>query len=239
VSAAVRNLTTGRGSWEQNMKTIAIYHVVMPMLFQYMANGFKWDTKDEVQAGVLGNINNLFVAGDILEGLINTARGEPWKKYRVSPILSTYDDAEAMVKHIPKVHTSEKKMIEGIPPEYIPQVLKYAQDYKWNMLELGKTMKYASKVLGAGLGLPVPAVTSIAQGTYDVASGKDADKSLGYKIQHILGVSDYTLGNAADDSDLSPEEIESAVEEYRKENDKPVPGPVKVPEKKGKKVPNF
>jgi hypothetical protein len=235
VSAALRNLFTGRGTPQQNLKTIAIYHVIMPALFQFMANGFKWDTKDEVQAGVMGNINNLFVAGDIIEGLINTARGEPWKKYRVSPILSTYDDAEAVVTHLPKVHVSEKRMIEGIPEEYIPQVLAVAKDYKWNMLELGKTIKYASKVIGAGLGLPVPGVTAIGQGILDVATGKEEGKSILYKAQRIMGTSDYTLQNGVDDSTLTPEEIDKLIETETKPPEKKLPGPVK---KRGN-IPNF
>lgn len=237
VSAAVRNLTTGRGTWEQNIKTIAIYHVVMPALFQFMANGFKWDTKDEVQAGVLGNLNNLFVAGDIIEGLINTARGEPWKKYRVSPILSTYDDAEALVTHLPKVYTSKKQMIKGIPEEYIPQVLEVAKNYQWNMLELGKTIKYASKVIGAGLGLPVPGVTAMGQGIYDVSTGKEEDKSFFYKAQRILGTSDYTLQNGVDDSGLTDEEIDKLIETEGRPVKKETPEQVK-PKKQGN-IPNF
>ena len=242
VSAGVRNLVSGRGTWQQNVKTIALYHVVLPAVFQWMANGFRWDTKDEIQAGVLGNVNNLFALGDIVEGIINVYRGEPWKKYNISPILSTVDDIVSATQHIPKVYTSDKKMIKGIPEEYIPQVLEAAKDYKWNFLELEKAIKYTSKVLGAAAGLPVPGVTSMGKGIYDVASGVDADKPFMYKLQHILGKSDYTLQDAADDSDLTPEEIEEMTLEYRKNNEKAIPGPVKIPEKKagkGKTIPNF
>lgn len=236
VSAALRNLFSGRGTWQQNAKTIAIYHVVMPALFQWMANGFKWNTKDEIQAGVLGNINNLFVAGDIIEGLINVARGEPWKKYRISPILSTYDDAEAVVTHLPKIHPSDKQRTKGVPPEYIEDVLKAAEGYEWNMLELGKTLKYASKVLGAGLGLPVPGVTAIGQGIYDVATGQTEGKSVGYKVQRILGSSDYTLQNAVEETDLTPEQIDNLLK--AKPSNKPVEK--EIESKKGdRKVPNF
>jgi hypothetical protein len=240
VSAATRNLFTGRGSWQQNVKTIAIYHVVMPALFQFMANGFKWDTKDELWAGAIGNLNNLFALGDIGMGLLNVAQGESWKKYNVSPILSTYDDAAKVVEHLPKVHMSDKEMIEGVPPEYIDAVRKAAEDYRWNTPELLKTIKYASKIIGAGLGLPIPGATAIGEGIYDVSTGKEEGKPLTYKIQRILGSSDYTLGNAVDDSDLTPEEVEKILNEKAKPSEnlnKPIDKP--LPNKKDRKIPNF
>jgi hypothetical protein len=237
VSAALRNLSTGRGSWQQNTKTIAIFHVLLPALFQFMANGFKWDTKDEIRAGAIGNLNNLFALGDVATGLLNVAQGESWKKYNVSPIMSTYDDAVNVVKHLPKVYTSDKKMIEGVPPEYVDAVRKAAEDYKWNTPELLKTIKYASKILGAGFGLPLPGATAIGEGIYDVSTGKEEGKPLTHKIQRILGSSDYTLGDAVDDSDLSSEEVEQLLEvkpseTLKKSVDKPL-------SKKDHKIPNF
>lgn len=237
VSAAVRNLATGRGTWEQNIKTIAVYHVIMPALFQFMANGFKWDTKDEIRAGAIGNLNNLFALGDAVEGIINVAQGESWKKYNVSPILTTYDDAVNVVKHLPKVYTSKKKMIEGIPEEYVPQVLEAAKNYQWNTPELLKTLKYASKVLGAGFGLPIPGATAMGQGIYDVATGNEEGKPLTHKIQRVLGSSNYTLGDAVDDSDLTDEEVEKLLKTETKPVEEKTPEPVKNKNKGN--IPNF
>lgn len=233
VAAAVRNLISGRGTIGQNIKTIAIYHVLLPSLFQFMSNGFKWDTKEEVRSAVLGPYNDLLAYGDIAEGLWNIYNGESWKKYRASPVLSIYDDAEALVKHTMKVRPSMGRMTKGLPDEYIPQIMKAAEDHRWNMLETGKALKYLGKILGEVSGLPVPGVTSIGQGVYDVATGKTEGKSVGYKMQRILGRSDYTLQDAVDDSDMTPSTFEQ-LKKKEAETGKPIKQPVKP-----KNIPNF
>jgi hypothetical protein len=229
VAAAVRNLISGRGTIGQNVKTIAIYHVLLPSLFQFMSNGFKWDTKEEVRSALLGPYNDLLAYGDIAEGLWNIYNGESWKKYRASPVLSIYDDAEALVKHGMKVHPSIGRMTKGLPDEYISEVMKAAEGHRWNMLETGKALKYASKIIGEVSGLPVPGVTSIGQGVYDVATGKEEGKSVGYKIQRILGRSDYTLQDAVDESDMTPDVFDKAkakeVQPIKKQPVKPKPIP--------------
>lgn len=42
---AVRGLATGRMGWEQAVKTIFIFHVLLPCFFQFASDGFEWDKK--------------------------------------------------------------------------------------------------------------------------------------------------------------------------------------------------
>jgi hypothetical protein len=234
VAAAVRNLISGRGTIGQNLKTIGIYHILLPSLFQFMSNGFKWDNKEQVRSALLGPYNDLLAYGDIAEGLWNIYNGESWKKYRASPVLSIYDDAEALVQHSMKIHPSIGRMTKGLPDEYIPQILKAMEGHRWDMLETGKALKYTSKIIGEVSGLPVPGVTSIGKGIYDVATGETKGKSVGYKLQRILGRSDYTLQDAVDESNMTPAQVEELVKK------KPVvKKPVVKPEKEHGKIPNF
>lgn len=232
VAAATRNLISGRGSAMQNIKVLALYHVLLPSLFQFMSNGFKWDTKEQIRAGALGPYNDLLAYGDIAEGLWNVYQGQSWKKYNASPVLTMYDDAEKTVTHLAKVRPSDSKLTKGLPAEYIPQLMKAAEGHRWNMLETGKTLLYFSKVVGEGFGLPVPAVSSIGKGIYDVATGETEGKSVGHKALRILGKSEYSLQDAVDDSDMTAEQVELL--------SKPIKGPTKnKPPVKTKPIPNF
>lgn len=64
----------GKGTKWQNSRVFLTYHVVLPMLFQWVANGLPgfladWDEEDEsdlARAAILGNINGLFILGDII-----------------------------------------------------------------------------------------------------------------------------------------------------------------------------
>ena len=51
-------------------KTLFIYHTVLPVLFQYVANLGGWDDDDKqdyLRAGLLGSINGLFIASDFID----------------------------------------------------------------------------------------------------------------------------------------------------------------------------
>lgn len=74
--SAIRGLITGRMPYDQVIKRIAIYHFILPMFFQLIANLGRWDDKDEARAAMLGSFNGLFIIGDALEFLISKAQGD-------------------------------------------------------------------------------------------------------------------------------------------------------------------
>jgi len=75
-AAAIRNLLAGRTTKKQAAKTIAIYHFILPMLFQFVANGFKWDDDDELRAAIMGSFNGVFILKDVLGSVIRTVQKE-------------------------------------------------------------------------------------------------------------------------------------------------------------------
>lgn len=76
----------GKGSVWQNGRTLFVYHAIMPMFFQYVSMGLPGlfrDRRDEdLQelgiAALMGNINALFIIGDLVEMSVDQATGKPW-----------------------------------------------------------------------------------------------------------------------------------------------------------------
>lgn len=73
---AVRGLATGRMGWEQAVKTIFIFHVLLPCFFQFASDGFEWDKKAQLRAALLGSLNGIFLLNGILEKGLDIAMGE-------------------------------------------------------------------------------------------------------------------------------------------------------------------
>jgi len=66
-SLAVRNLIQGRGKTSENLKKFVIAHFILPMMFQFVANGFRWRDDDQLRAVILGSLNGLLIIGNIAE----------------------------------------------------------------------------------------------------------------------------------------------------------------------------
>jgi len=89
-NAAIRNLLKGRGSKAKNIKIIALYHVLLPVIFQAVANFFTDDDPEKerkrlLRAGILGSFNGMLILSDIVEFLLEKAMGERWS-YSATPI---------------------------------------------------------------------------------------------------------------------------------------------------------
>ncbi len=74
---AIRGLLSGRGSVKDHMKTIAIYHIMLPMFFQLVSDMFDWDEDEQLRAVILGPLNGLFIVGDMLTAIYRKAAGLP------------------------------------------------------------------------------------------------------------------------------------------------------------------
>jgi hypothetical protein len=72
---AVRNLLAGRGSPLGHAKTIFIYHVLLPSIFQLVTDAFNWDKDNQKRAVILGPLNGLFIIGEGIEFVVSKALG--------------------------------------------------------------------------------------------------------------------------------------------------------------------
>jgi len=67
-------------------RRVVTYHILVPMVFQWVALGLPgllsdWDEEDEQalgRAALLGNLNALFIVGDILTAVKDLVSGAPW-----------------------------------------------------------------------------------------------------------------------------------------------------------------
>jgi len=102
--SGLRNMR--RGFRDKNLKQFMgglnkflMYHVMMPVGFQFVAAGMGlagWDeedNKDIARAAILGNFNSLFLVGDILQGLSNTLAGRTYgKDVGTLPVFDAYGE---------------------------------------------------------------------------------------------------------------------------------------------------
>ena len=76
----------GKGTIKENVRTLMIYHFLMPTIFQYVALGFPGllrplrdeDEEDLLRAAILGNLNALFVLGEMVVMTGDLLTGKPW-----------------------------------------------------------------------------------------------------------------------------------------------------------------
>jgi hypothetical protein len=89
---AVRNLYRAisgkayKGTVGQNVRTFITYHFFMPLLFQYVSMGLPGilrgfrddDDEDLLRAAIIGNLNGLFILGEVVNTIGDLFTGKPW-----------------------------------------------------------------------------------------------------------------------------------------------------------------
>jgi hypothetical protein len=76
----------GKGTIGENLRTFVMYHVINPMLFQYISMGLPGllrpmrddDDEDLMRAAILGNLNGLFILGELFSGIGDLATKKPY-----------------------------------------------------------------------------------------------------------------------------------------------------------------
>jgi len=91
----------GKGGFGQNLRTLFLYHSVMPLFFKYVSLGLPglwadWgedDTEELIVAGALGNVGALLLVAEITEVAVDASQGKPWATDAKSlPILEMVSD---------------------------------------------------------------------------------------------------------------------------------------------------
>jgi SAM-dependent methyltransferase len=76
----------GKGTLTQNLRTFVTYHIFMPVLFQYVSMGLPGllrgfrddDDEDLIRAAVIGNLNALFLLGEVVTMAGDYLTDKPW-----------------------------------------------------------------------------------------------------------------------------------------------------------------
>jgi len=164
---AVRSLFKKGGMKPNNVAKVArvmfIYHVLLPVIFQMVANFGRWDDeaiKDYIRAGLLGSANGLFIFGQVVDGVLRASLG--LKVWDVSlPIIDQMDKIQRAITSVDLDDISIDDLKDG----------------------MGALSEAASVV-----GLPTEQVVDIVDGVKDLLN-HDFKEGIG----QILGWSEYSI----------------------------------------------
>jgi len=100
----VRNLKAGRISKKQFTKTFVIQQFLLPMIFQFISSGFKWDDEDMMWAVLLSPLRGFIGVRNIINTAVDWYTGKPWWKTTASglpvfsPLLDMFDGIDGLQK---------------------------------------------------------------------------------------------------------------------------------------------
>jgi hypothetical protein len=174
---AIRNLTRGRGRLSDNLYKVALYHAILPAIFQFVASGFPglfsdWDDKDKnrmLRAITLGSFNGLLIFGNMLEYFFNIINNE-----------KLYGSSQIPLQQVPESM--------GVT---VRKVKKIIEEDKWQNMDMETALETIDAVMQSAdkiTGIPYYSGKRIYEGAKDISEGT------GSPIK-VLGYSDYALGN--------------------------------------------
>lgn len=145
---AVRGLLTGRMDKDKAAKTLFIYHVLLPCLFQWAADGFRWDDKAQLKAALLGSLNGVFALNTVLSKLYDVTLGDGntfTSDVKVKDVVPFWGSVEELKKQfvkfaeegittedyfdVVKAFAKPVGELSGIPVKYPLDVIKNFGDY--------------------------------------------------------------------------------------------------------------
>ena len=142
--SAIRGFFTGRMDRKTIAKKIAIYHFVLPMLFQFVADGFRVDDDRQWRAAFLGSFNGVFILKDGMEFAARKLAGDDLFKNN-APVFELIRDSFAAAADL---------------------MLSWG-----DMEDFLDAMKEVLEVGGRVGGLPIEQVFNLAEGVGELAEG--------------------------------------------------------------------
>lgn len=165
-TSALRNFAAGRQSFSQTAKTISIYHVIIPLLFQFMADGFEWDEDNALKAVLLGPFNGVAIVGQLLAGLAAAVAGGDVREANI-PLVTPISSALYEIK------TIMEDMAEGdIPIE-----------------DTMEATRKLTELTGAVTGLPLKTALDTIEGVSEGVTGGHFDDAL----LSVMGITPGTI----------------------------------------------
>ena len=88
---ALRNFAAGRQGIGQTAKTLIIFHMLLPMFFQFVSDRFTWDEDEQKRAFIFGALNGWFIVGDGLDFVLRKMLGMRTFNMEL-PVYSVFHD---------------------------------------------------------------------------------------------------------------------------------------------------
>jgi hypothetical protein len=190
----------GKGTLTQNIRTFVVYHGFMPVLFQYVAMGLPGilrgfrddDDEDLLRALVVGNLNALFIIGEIVAAGGDAFTNKPW--------------AGSQAKTVGIIQIANGVFRDVLRANQLKDPEKKAKAWRDVYLELSTVV-----------GLPMPTIARF----FDNYGKLDSEADVGKVILRLLNYSNYQIeGPRKRGSSKSAKTIEQMNAEYRKEKKK-------------------
>jgi hypothetical protein len=144
---AIRKFRKGEYNKEQLAKGLIIYHIIIPQVYQALANGLlfgEWDSEDQWRAAIFGSLNGLPVIGSAINYVAREIQDKPNRPSDEFKWLSTLRDIiknavyalgngftgdfEEAVEYL-KGFGDSTAMLSGVPMPQIENAIKGIEDY--------------------------------------------------------------------------------------------------------------
>lgn len=91
---AIANMANKRIPPKEALKTIMVYHFVLPIIFQFVSDFFRFRPERQARAVFLGSLNGLFIVGDFFEAVLSKYFGieEGYGGFAQTPLTSIGED---------------------------------------------------------------------------------------------------------------------------------------------------
>ena len=118
--AKARDKTAGKGTINENIRQFAMFHMILPMFFQWVSAGLPgvltdWDDEDDqdmIRAMLIGNLNALFIAGEAAEWLGDVMTDKPYAS-DVGKNLGLIEMARSIAKKMDRYNKTKDPEIKA------------------------------------------------------------------------------------------------------------------------------
>tara|TARA_R110000822_G_scaffold155078_1_gene294886 strand:+ start:3207 stop:7586 length:4380 start_codon:yes stop_codon:yes gene_type:complete len=173
---AIIDKSTGRITRKEFAKRLIIYHAIVPTMIQFVANGFNWDSEDQLRASILGSLNGVFILNDVFNLLATAAISgvEDVRQIEIRNPLHFFNDMTLAIAEIAEEGISFEDFVEGT-----------------------KAIERMAKVGGELTGIPLKTLIGELRGVYHVfeGAGYGDEEAIKTGFAEILGYSSYTIDN--------------------------------------------
>ena len=154
----MRNFKYGRGSRAKAASTILLTWVLLPMMFQFVADAFQWKPERQARAGILGPLNFILIGGQLVQSMWGWLTDQPFD-YQVSPVAQTGRDLQMIFMKARKLLAQGQDPYKDISGDDVAAVIEYL-----------------AKAIGQLTGLPTPYFVQVEKGIRQkLAAGEDID----------------------------------------------------------------
>jgi len=120
----LRNFKYGRGSRAKASRTILLAWVILPMMFQFIADAFQWKPERQARAGILGPLNFILIGGQLVQSIWGWLTNEPFD-YQVSPVAQTADDLRNIFLKAKKLISQGQDPYKDISLDDVAALVEY------------------------------------------------------------------------------------------------------------------